>query len=218
MAKIFTNVEQVTTIDEQGNSTISTKETTSKLEVSTEPDFIKIYTRMWCEFNDIPMQYRELFFQLAIRMSYCDKADLEHSQTVITYGSVKKSIQAALNWGDAMFYRGMQALCNCGAIRKLSRSEYQINPNYAGRGSWKYNPRTANGGVEDLVATFNFKQGTVKTDVVWADDGTDNPMNDMYRTGMGVKASDRTVLSTRQIKAAIDDEIPGQMNIEDLGA
>lgn len=206
MAIVKSTKETETIIDEHGAISSTTKETTSQIDVSAEPDFIKIYTKMWCEFNEIPNSYRELFFQLALRMSYCDKADLKHSQKVITYGSVKDEIKTALGWKDAMYYKGLKALCDCGAIKKLSRSEYQINPNYASKGHWKYNPRLGNGGVEDLVATFKFKNKDVETNIVWADDGTNSALNQLYRDGLQVKDSDATVLTHIQISA--DNELP----------
>ncbi len=71
-----------------------------------------------------------------------------------------------------MYLNGLKALCDCGAIRKVNRGVYQINPSYAGRGTWKYNPSLKQGGIEKLVATFNFTEGTVDTNAVWA---TENP-------------------------------------------
>lgn len=222
MATYYSNKTTETFTDDSGSIRTTTKESTSKLEASTEPDFIKIYTQMWCEFNQIPETYRELFFQLAIRMNYCTASDLEHSQIVITYGSTKTAIQEALGWKDAMYYKGLNELCKCGAIKKISRSEYQINPQYAARGQWKYNPRLNQGGVEDLVAVFNFKNKTVETQVVWADDGTDSQMNNAYRAGLGVKAADQTVLKTsktKKIEAGIqsveDAQLDGQLAFVD---
>ena len=143
-------------------------ETTKKLEKSTEPDFIKLYTRMWCEFNGIPECHRALFLELATRMSYCNKTDLGASQIVYTGEPNASAICQAIGWKQKdSLMKGLKALVNCGAIRKLNRAVYQINPSYAGRGEWKYNPRLDRGGVEDLVATFNLRKGTVETQIVW---------------------------------------------------
>lgn len=208
--KIYTNKETTTIIDEQGKETTTIKETSSKSERNTEPDFIKLYTKMWCEFNDIPDRWRNLFMQLVVRMSYCNSTDMTHSQIITVYGLVTEDICKACGWTDkSNVRRGLKVLCECGAIKKVGRATYQINPNYAGRGEWKYNPKLNRGGVEDLVATFNFRDKSVKTNIVWADDGSESEVNDMYRRGLGVKASDETVIKTIE-------QLPGQMCIDDL--
>lgn len=194
--------EKQTTIQEDadGNIKTSSVEKVTNIQRNNEPDYIKLYTKMWCEFNDIPMAYRELFLQLVIRMTYCNSADLGNSQLVNTGKPWSTSIMKALNWKDRMYQKGLKALCECEAIKKVGKGVYQINPRYAGRGEWKYNPRLERGGIEDLVATFNFKDKSVDTKIVWADDGEDTPMNEAYRQGMGVSAKQETVLKSTIIE------------------
>lgn len=185
--------------DSEGNITIDTKETSYSSE--TEPDYIKLYTKLWCEFNGIPDAFRNLFLELALRMSYCNSEDLEHSQIVFTGGTVAQDIMRRMGWSSKrMYQKGLKALCDCGAIRKVARAEYQINPSYAGRGGWKYNPRANRGGVSDLVAQFNFKDKTVNTKIVWADDGSDSGLNETYRAGLKVTDEDKTVLTSTEIR------------------
>lgn len=194
--------EKQTTIQEDadGNIKTSSVEKVTNIQRNNEPDYIKLYTKMWCEFNDIPMAYRELFLQLVIRMTYCNSADLGNSQLVNTGKPWSTSIMKALNWKDRMYQKGLKALCECEAIKKVGRGVYQINPQYAGRGEWKYNPRLERGGIEDLVVSFNFKDKSVDTKIVWADDGEDTPMNEAYRQGMGVSAKQETVLKSTTIE------------------
>ena len=104
-----------------------------------------------------------------------------------------------LHWKTAMYQRGIKVLCKCNAIRKINRGVYQVNPQYAGKGEWKYNPQLDRGGIEDLIATFNFKDKKVETEIVWADDGTASAINQMYRDGLGVDPSDKTVLKSTTI-------------------
>lgn len=197
--------EKQTTIQEDadGNIKTSSVEKVTNIQRNNEPDYIKLYTKMWCEFNDIPMAYRELFLQLVIRMTYCNSADLGNSQLVNTGKPWSTSIMKALNWKDRMYQKGLKALCECEAIKKVGRGVYQINPQYAGRGEWKYNPRLERGGIEDLVVSFNFKDKSVDTKIVWADDGEDTPMNEAYRQGMGVSAKQETVLKSTTIKGEL---------------
>lgn len=194
--------EKQTTIQEDadGNIKTSSVEKVTNIQRNNEPDYIKLYTKMWCEFNDIPMAYRELFLQLVIRMTYCNSADLGNSQLVNTGKPWSTSIMKALDWKDRMYQKGLKALCECEAIKKVGRGVYQINPQYAGRGEWKYNPRLERGGIEDLVVSFNFKDKSVDTKIVWADDGEDTPMNEAYRQGMGVSAKQETVLKSTTIE------------------
>lgn len=199
---IISTKETQTFIQEDGSEQSTTKETTSKIERSTEPDYIKVYTKMWCEFNQIPLTYRDLFFELICNMSYCNASDLEHSQLVYTGKPWSDCIMKHLGWKKAMYQRGLSELCKCNAIRKISRGVYQINPSYAGRGEWKYNPRLNRGGIESLVSTFDYVAGTVETKMQWADDGEDTELNELYRVGLGVTKTDNTTLTTTKIKPA----------------
>ena len=198
--RFFTEKQTTIQEDADGNIKTSSVEKVTNIQRNDEPDYIKLYTKMWCEFNGIPIAYRELFLQLVTRMTYCNSADLGNSQLVNTGKPWSTSIMRALNWKDRMYQKGLKALCECEAIKKVGRGVYQINPRYAGRGEWKYNPRLERGGVEDLVAKFNFKDKSVDTKIVWADDGEDTPMNEAYRQGMGVSAKQETILKSTTIK------------------
>lgn len=150
-------------------TTRTTKETTA-IQRNNEPDYIKIYTKMWCEFNDVPEAYRQLFFSLIVRMSYCNSHDQEMGQLVYTGVPWRDAIMQECGWTarDSLM-KGLKALCNCGAIRKISRGVYQINPSYAGKGEWQYNPRLNRGGIEDLVAKFKFSEKEVEAEFVWSE-------------------------------------------------
>lgn len=195
MSSIATYNETRTVEHADGSIEQSSVTKSTNIVRNNEPDYIKLYTRMWCEFNGIPETYRDLFLQLALRMTYCNANDLDNSQLVNTGKPWSDAIMKSLGWQRAMYQRGIKALCDCGAIRRKGKGVYQISPRYAAKGEWKYNPRLAHGGVEQLVATFDFKNGTVDTKIDWADDGTSSDMNAAYRTGMGVRPQDQTVLS-----------------------
>lgn len=201
--RFFTEKQTTIQEDADGNIKTSSVEKVTNIQRNDEPDYIKLYTKMWCEFNGIPIAYRELFLQLVTRMTYCNSADLGNSQLVNTGKPWSTSIMRALNWKDRMYQKGLKALCECEAIKKVGRGVYQINPRYAGRGEWKYNPRLERGGIEDLVATFNFREGTINTKIVWADNGEDSPMNEAYRQGMGVSAKQETILKSTTIKGEL---------------
>jgi len=155
--------------DAEGNITTTTTTKTKAILKNDEPDYIKLYTKMWCEFNMIPDKWRPLFFALVCRMSYASLKDETGGQIVHTIGSTGKAIIEECGWKNKdTLYRGLQALCECEAIKKISRGEYQINPQYAGKGPWHYNAKENRGGVSELVAKFDFKNKKVDTKIVWA--------------------------------------------------
>lgn len=168
------------TEDKDGNITTDTvKETRTICKNSGEPDYIKIYTDMWCDFNQIPIKWRELFVQLAIRMTYADASDKSNSggQIVAVGGPIRDDIMSMLGWKNRQtFQKGLRELKNCGAIRMISRGFYQINPSYAGRGLWKYNPSKEQGGIENIKVYFDLKNKEVDTHIEWAmPEDTENP-------------------------------------------
>ena len=121
MSSISSLKEVRTVVDADGREETTTKETTRSIQRNTEPDYIKLYTKMWAEFNGIPVPYRDLFLELVTRMTYCNSRDLENSQLVNTGRPWSDSIMAALGWKQRMYQKGLRALCDCGAIRQVSR-------------------------------------------------------------------------------------------------
>ena len=141
--------ETETTVDSNGQIIEQHTEETY-LHKDNEPDYVKIYTDL-LRFKQFPCSYRELFLQLAIRMSYCSIDDPDCSQIVYVMGPHKKVIMSACGWQtETPLVKGLKALCDCGAIRRVSRGIYQINPSYAAKGSWKFNKKNKTGGVKDL--------------------------------------------------------------------
>ena len=203
MATILKETETYTNEDAEGNLTTTTVEKTRKVERSTEPDYVKIYTNMWCEFNQIPHVWRELFMQLVMRMSYCRMTGEQNNsggQLVNVGKPWGDDICRALGWkvtpnkSSNQLMSGLRELCKCNAIKKINRGVYQINPQYAGKGEWKYNPKAERGGVENLIASFNFKDGTVQTKADWVEDHEDNAFNEEMRQGLGVKPEDNAAM------------------------
>ena len=186
--------------DADGNIQTTTKETLTKIQRSEEPDYIKLYTKIWADFNNIPDAFQGLFLQLALRMTYANVAIKGGGQMVHTGEPTASEIMQILGWNSKDWYqKGLAALVKCNALKRLARGAYQINPSYAGKGEWKYNPRLQRGGIEDLVTTFNFKNKSVDTQIIWADDGKQSEFNNQYRQGLHVKAEQETILKTLTI-------------------
>lgn len=206
--KLMQYKEVRTTEDSDGNLSSTTVEKTSKIQRSEEPDYIKLYTKVWCEFNQIPLRLRDMFLELATRMDYADSSNPETSQTVYTGKPISTTIMRNLNIKQATYNQYLRELVECEAIRRVNRGVYQINPNYAGKGQWKYNPTLESGGIEDLVATFHFKDKTVDTKILWADDQKDTDFNKLNRKVFG---KDAIVKITEEKPIQID----GQLSVDD---
>lgn len=111
----------------------------------------------------LPAAYRFLFFVLAARMDYCDSDDLAHSQLVMTGEPYRDEILEIMGWSDRdSLMKGLRALCECNAIRKVSRGCYQINPRFASKGQWKYNPRIPQSNVEGLKKYYDDEQAKAR--------------------------------------------------------
>ena len=107
----------------------------------------------------LPAAYRFLFFVLAARMGYCDSDDLAHSQLVMTGEPYREEIMEIMGWTNRdSLMKGLRALCECNIIRKVSRGCYQINPRFASKGQWLYNPRIPQSNVEGLKKYYDDEQ------------------------------------------------------------
>lgn len=198
MSTMIYKKETTTMTDSDGNQ----QQTSIETAISKDPedDYIKLYTKTWCEFNNIPIRWRELFLELACLMTYCNSENLEMSQLVYTGKPFNIPIMNKLGWKIDMYKKGISELCKCGAIKRKARGVYQINPTYAGKGPWKYNPHLKHGGVKDLRATFDFVNKTCKSEIVWADDGNENAFNEMYRNGLQINKSDLAIMQTQTLE------------------
>lgn len=199
MGKIYEKVKEETTIDENGNITKSEIKETRQI-IRQEPDYIKIYTKMWCEFNEIPERWRNLFLQLALNMSYACQSDSEGGQLVNVTGPIKDKIAKALNCKESNLYKGLKELQACNAIRKVSRGWYQVNPSYASKGEWRYNPKKDQGGIENIIANFDFKGKKVTTKFIWGADTRDitslnNPQDVDYLTGLKIDLKNTEIVT-----------------------
>ena len=160
MATYHESVIKVEHEDEEGNVTVDTAVVTRAIRTNEEPDYVKLYIDGWRESNEIPARYRQLFLSLAMRMTYAGLAKGGEpdrgGQVVYMLGTDRKELLEECGWsGDDALRKGLKALVDCGAIRRIGRGLYQVNPKYAARGTWHYNSRKKRGGVENLLAAFD---------------------------------------------------------------
>lgn len=156
--------------DKDGNvTTDTTRETKTYHRSCGEPHYIKIYTNMWCELNEIPIKWRPLFLELAVRMDYADARSEIGGQLVNVIGYTRNAIMRACGWkASSQLSKGLAALTEVGAIRRVCRGQYQINPSYAGKGEWKYDPAKEEGGIENIKVYFDLKNKKVDTQIEWS--------------------------------------------------
>lgn len=178
--------------DAHGNVVTEKTTVTAEVKKREEPNYIKIYTDMWCMFKGVPEKWRMLFLALATRMTYVECSDPnddgDGGQLVYVIGKTAEKIMAECGWKTKdPLYKGLKALTEYNAIRKISRGEYQINPEYASRGQWNYNSKEKQGGIKNLIAKFNFADESVETEVIWNDSMRDL---DNAETSMSLTSAD----------------------------
>lgn len=223
MASFYEEIQEHTKEDAEGNITVDTVRKMKNVKKSDEPDYIKIYTNMWSEFNQIPKKWTALFFALARRMSYADLSTGDNpdekenygGQLVFTGGLTAEAIRKECGWKTTdPLYRGLQALQECGAIRKVGtgRGMYQVNPQYAGRGGWYYSSRDEQGGISNLIATFNFRDKTVETHIVWSTDNQRKTEEEaMERMKAQIKKAYATEIVATHTKISVNPD-PGELD------
>jgi len=209
----YKKIEKITHVDSEGNESTTEISKSVSYVRNEEPDYIKLYTKMWLEMNEIPLAYRGLFLELVCNMSYSYAPNMRKSQMVNTGKPWSDFICEKLGWGQKMYEKALRELVVCGAIKRLYRGVYQINPSYAGKGEWLYNPKLSRGGIKDLKATFGLKDKTAEVEIIWADDGEFNEFNKTYREGLEVEPSDETVLTFTKA-TPITEEIHNAKNID----
>jgi len=126
------------------------------VQANNEPDYIKIYCSVWSTFEGIPTQYHGLFYQIAIRMSYCNANNLGESQLVVLSKPIFDQICLNLGMKRSTLYTGLNVLMQKGAIKRVCKGTYQVNPRFAGKGEWKFNKAANRGGIEKFIAKFDF--------------------------------------------------------------
>ena len=65
------------------------------------------------------------------RMSYAGKGQMLHQDA-----TTKQERAAEQGVSKRMVERGVKALVDCGAVRRLRRCQYQVNPYCFGKGTW----------------------------------------------------------------------------------
>lgn len=160
-----------------GGELVNQEETksTTKFKKNEEDEYIKIYTKMICVFQNLPAECAPLMLALASSMTYANINDTEShgGQLVGITQLVRENICKQLNISKTTFFRNIKKLEEANIIRKIGgqrSATYQINPEYFGKGLYEYSPQHGYGGIKDLRATFNFSDKKVHTEITYAGD------------------------------------------------
>lgn len=92
---------------------------------------------VWTQENAIPPHHRALFICLACHMGQHPSQSPEHKwgwgqQIVIVGPDERARICKEMGWiSQQSYFKGVNALCDCGAITKICSGVFEINPKYA---------------------------------------------------------------------------------------
>ena len=102
---------------------------TMQTQVSTEPDFIKLYLNDIARLNDLPKGANQILLQFLKLMAY------DNTFTINSYH--KKNIAEKLDTTIATINNTLTKLTQEGVITRVSSGVYMFNPFLFGKGKWK---------------------------------------------------------------------------------
>lgn len=97
--------------------------------MSKNSAYIGLNIKKWMYDNEIPVLHRPLFLELAVRMSPLPIAKLDN---IVRIAGIEGDVICdALGWSQkSSLMKGLRALCDCGAIRRVSKGVYQVSDKY----------------------------------------------------------------------------------------
>lgn len=127
---VFRNENTSYTVDSEGCVTDEVRKIdTLQTQVSTEPDFIKLYLTDIARLNDLPKGANQILLQFLKLMVY------DNTFTINSYH--KKNIAEKLNTTIATINNTLTKLTQEGVITRISSGVYMFNPYLFGKGKWK---------------------------------------------------------------------------------
>ncbi len=102
---------------------------TSVSRAPREPPYVKVYTENVGCIEGLGAPQRTLLYELVLRISYGGAIQVTPLE--------RKKIIKALGISEKTFRNNMAAIIKSGLIIRHSPSDYEANPHYFARGSWK---------------------------------------------------------------------------------
>lgn len=96
---------------------------------NVEPDYVKVYLQDICYFNDIPKSQMDVLFHLLKHLNY--------ENCIVITSRIRKEIAERLNIGPQTLSNKINKLAKSQMIKIVGRNEYEVNPNFFGRGEWQ---------------------------------------------------------------------------------
>lgn len=120
--------------------------TTEVIPSSSEPDYVKLYVKAWCEFKDIKGINSAFLVQLLPYMTYA-----RQGQVIFLAPLLKREIAEQLGWAESdalnRCNKELKKLVKCGILSHVGTNAYAVNPELVGKGNWA--------DIKTLRATFS---------------------------------------------------------------
>lgn len=108
---------------------IQQSESVTTYRIPQEPPFVKVYLNDICALNNVPESEQRILTYMLQKMDY---------EGIATFTPrYRKKICEDLNIMPKTLNNVISELGSKGLIHILGRGEYELNPNYFGRGSWE---------------------------------------------------------------------------------
>lgn len=130
------------------------------IQYAKEPAYIKLYLDCLGVFISNDGLSKSLNDMLVEVFKYVTYASDEQLVTLGKYQKAK--ICAATGKSEARLEQAITAWVKNNVLVRVARSTYRLNPYIFGKGEWR--------DIENLRATFDFRNGTVETDIEYQTD------------------------------------------------
>lgn len=139
----------------------------------TEPPFIKLYIDCLCDFKGLSKSLNPILLEFLKYMTYANSNDSNGGQIIYLNAALKKQIAFSTNKTVKRIEQAITEFVKTGVFNRIATGTYQVNAELFGKGDWK--------DIKNIRATFDFKNGTVDTEIIkensidkFSPTGTDN--------------------------------------------
>lgn len=124
----------------------------------TEPTFIKLYIDCLCDFKGLSKSLNPILLELLKYMTYASTLDPSGGQIIYLNAALKQNIAKSTGKSVKRIEQAITNFVKSGIFKRIATATYQVNAKLFGRGDWK--------DIKNIRATFDFGNGTVKTEII----------------------------------------------------
>jgi len=132
-------------------------QTTQKVLIAQEPNYIKLYVNTLLAFKDLPKAMSSLLIELLKLMTFANREAKHGGQLIVLNSFVKQDIITRLDIKMNTLDQGLTKFTKTGIFKRVGAGTYQANPHMFGMGEWTE--------IKAIRATFDFNAGTVNADI-----------------------------------------------------